>query len=89
MLKKRYIKNEPTITGLKDLLSGQIRIVYFLPVFTDRFRVVCRKYSSCQRFWWYLVNGIKFWCVLRIIRRFFSITATTWSTRTLEWCQTI
>jgi hypothetical protein len=44
MLKKQYNKNEPTTIEPKDLLSGQLRVVYFLPVFTDRFRVVCRKY---------------------------------------------
>jgi len=46
MMNKQYNKNKPTITGLKDLLSGQIWVVYFLPVFADRFRVVYRKYPS-------------------------------------------
>ena len=44
MLKKQHNKNEPTTIEPKDLQSGQIRVVYFLPVFTNRCRVVCRKY---------------------------------------------
>ena len=46
MLKKQYNKNESTTIKPKDLLSGQLRVVYFLPVLADRFRVVCRKYPS-------------------------------------------
>ena len=49
MLNKQVNKNKPTTTELKDLPSGQIGVVYFLPVVADRFRVVCRKYPfpSC------------------------------------------